>query len=318
MKKLRIYITVKTQVVQAKKVGYIVLGLLFSFVVQTTEASTILTVAHQTGVSLRTLPDQNSKRLAVLMPGTEILLLEKTTETIELIHPFSNKKTIGTWLKVETATKLTGYVVDLYVMATEASRYSYCDKAGEDYTCHSTIDTQLFTATIYNYQTQTNNWSTGDTIHTYEWVFNYIGGKTMQVVTHESVKNAQVFFAINEHIDQQFNDRVQESPNDWKTWRKTAAQWRGQSSYQPLNRKGNFFVIPTYNIAAQEQMRKEKMALKDTLVDLSGESWNVATLIYKGEACRYTVPSGLLKFVLTMKDGRTETRYIEIIFSYGC
>lgn len=281
------------------------------------KANEVYAVASESGISLREAPRVDARRVAILLAGTEVLLIEETQKNIELSDPTTGKPVKGKWLKVETPSKLVGYVVDLFLLGKSASRYNYCYKEAP-YPCHTVIDSQLFTATIHLYQTQKNNWNTGDTIHTFEGVFNSLEDRMLHISTAPEVSHVQVFYSVTERLEQQFNFREEETPDDWKEWRKNRVYWHGQSDYVSLARNGNFFLVPNIRNDEHERLRKERMNLRDTMVDLSGESWNVATAVYKGKACTYVLSSGLLKIVLTLKDGTTETRYIESIFSYGC
>ncbi len=60
------------------------------------------------------------------------------------------------------------------------------------------------------------------------------------------------------------------------------------------------------------------MNLRDTLIDLSGESWNVATLIYKDKPCTYGISPVILKIVLFEGNKQIDAKYIKIDLSYGC
>lgn len=282
------------------------------------KANEVYAVASESGISLREAPNTQAGRLAILLAGTEVLLIEQTEKTIEISDPTTGELVKGKWLKVETPSKLVGYVADLFLLKKSIPEFSQCVSSDKRFPCPSIIDSQLFTATIYSYQTQNNNWNTGDTIHTFEWVFNGLGDRVLHIGQSADVTRVQVFYSVTERLEQQFNFREEETPDDWKEWRKNRVYWHGQSDYVSLARNRNFFLIPNIRNDEQERLRKERMNLRDTMVDLSGESWNVATAVYKGKACTYVLFSGLLKIVLTLKDGTTETRYIESIFSYGC
>ena len=78
------------------------------------DAAIIYAVASESGLSLRQKPTTNAKRLAILTPGMEVLLIESTSKSIEITDSKTGKKVSTNWIKIETPSNQVGYVVDFF------------------------------------------------------------------------------------------------------------------------------------------------------------------------------------------------------------
>ena len=90
----------------------------------------------------------------------------------------------------------------------------------------------------------------------------------------------------------------------------------GFEPFAEIEGERNFFRIPAF--FNPEEARQQKMGLRDTLVDRSGESWNVATLIYKEKPSLFVVDEIWFKVVVIRPDGSQTAEYLRIELSYGC
>lgn len=62
----------------------------------------------------------------------------------------------------------------------------------------------------------------------------------------------------------------------------------------------------------------KKLNLRDTLVIQEGEYDDVATIVYKNRPAHFVIDDIVLKIDKYKKDLLVETKYLCIVFSYGC
>ena len=122
---------------------------------------------------------------------------------------------------------------------------------------------------------------------------------------------------IVENINEQFDYRKTEN-YQFDEWEKNKVSWKGQEPFVELKNNLNFFRIPKTEYEEKEIMRKQNFKLKDTLVNLSGESENIATLIYKGKPCTYDLGPVILRIEIYSENGEKNEEFLVVNLSYGC
>jgi hypothetical protein len=167
-----------------------------------------------------------------------------------------------------------------------------------------------------------------DTISLVEWVFNVLGERRIQIVSRNKTDQYKVSFCVEETIQEQFNMKTfykkkfksyEDEEKAYAVWAKRSTQWTGIAKYRSIKDSTNgYFILPKIDIEAYEKERKKLFHLKDTFVNLSGESQNIATLIYKNKPCLYSLSRAFLRIERIVNGKREETKYIEVVFTYGC
>ncbi len=133
----------------------------------------------------------------------------------------------------------------------------------------------------------------------------------------KSVDQISVSYTIVESISEQFDYRKIKS-EEFDNWYKNRVSWEGQEPFIELKNNLNFFRVPKTKYEQKEILRKQNFQLKDTIVDLSGESSNVATLIYREKACTYWLNPVIIKIELQSENGIKSTSFLVVDLSYGC
>jgi hypothetical protein len=167
-----------------------------------------------------------------------------------------------------------------------------------------------------------------DTVSLVEWVFNIFGERRLQILSKNKTDEYKISFCIEESIHEQFNMKTfykrkfknyDAEEKAYQQWEKNAVKWTGITKYRVLKDSTNgYFILPKIDIESYEKERKKLFHLKDTFVNLSGESQNIATLIYKNKPCLYSLSRAFLRIERIANGKREETKYIEVVFTYGC
>jgi hypothetical protein len=167
-----------------------------------------------------------------------------------------------------------------------------------------------------------------DTVALVEWVFNVLGKRRLQIISKNKSDQYKISFCVQESIHEQFNMKTfykkkfknyKAEEKAYELWAKNAVKWIGTTKYQSLKDSANgYFILPKIDIDDYETIRKKTFHLKDTLVNLSGESDNIATLIYKKKPCLYSLNRAFLRIERLVNEKVIEIKYLEVIFSYGC
>ena len=293
-----------------KNYSYLILiGLIF-FSFQTI-AQEYYSVIAENGLAIRENPSASSKKLGKLHLGENVLLIEKSKEFFSVED--KSKTISGKWFKVSSDSSATGYVFSGYLLKKNGKEKDRLD-CYEEFDCNATLNFENFKTIIYNYQTQDNYRINGDTTSTFEWVFNEVGDKLLRVIPKNDSHTIKVFYTFQEGITEQYNRKK----TKFEDWLKTKVRWVGHEDFRELKGTRNFFIIPIIKYEEQEKFRKDKMNLRDTLIDLSGESWNIATLIYKDKPCTYGISPVILKISLFEGEKEIDVKYIKIDLSFGC
>lgn len=276
------------------------------------EAQEFYSVIAENGLLIRSEPGLEADRIGKLSAGEDVEIIERTGK--DLLIKEGDRNLRGEWFEIISEEDSTGYVFSGYLLAKETEDLYGCN---DRIPCNTNISFESFQVIIYNYQTQSNITRKKDTIHTFEWGMNSIGDHLLHVIPNQDIDSMRVSFTVVETIEEQFNYKEQ----TWEgvdKWKKEQVRWKGHEPFVELQNHSNFFRIPQINYNEQEQFRQEKMNLRDTMVNLSGESQNIATLIYKEKACRYHIPTALIKVILYFPERPAETRFLEVELAYGC
>ncbi|HQV00769.1 MAG TPA: hypothetical protein PLO59_06385 [Bacteroidia bacterium] len=167
-----------------------------------------------------------------------------------------------------------------------------------------------------------------DTLHLQAYVFNALGGIQIQVIPNRKTDRFKVAFALGEEIIETFDNskfnRVDYESSEAYTqaiqnWDAGKVFYKAISKYQGVNDSAKyFFQLPAIDLNVYEQKIKQRLHLKDTLVDRSGESENIATIIYKNKACRYFINHVYLRINRYADKKLIEAKHIVIEIYYGC
>ncbi|MCC6372695.1 MAG: SH3 domain-containing protein [Bacteroidia bacterium] len=280
-------------------------------------AQTYYTVIAKNGVVVRQNPDSRSKQIASFSFG----------QTFE-VHTVPGSSIAGNnnWIEVKLSPKSTGYVSTQYVLRSylseEESRQGCLTSMDKEHSAK--VMFKKFDLFIYCYAVFKNCYDDlirKDSVYLCEETFYETSNKILEITPKIAIDSVSVFYTKVESIDEQVDYRkpaVQAKNWSYETWYKNTVHWKGMEEYVRLEKRNNFFRLPIVQYQNVEKLRKKKMALRDTLVNLSGETDNIATMVYKGKPCTYLIESVILKIILYPKNSAPETRHIKIILSYGC
>ena len=282
-------------------------------------AQNTFAVIAKNGLIIRDSAGSNGERLAKIPLGGYVHKIGETNKEITVVD---GKEIItGKWVKVDYQGLQGGYVFDGYLIPVDSSWQIQNMEIDPYSPCNSTFSFTDFNLVIYNYQSEPEGIDYhNDSASCYELVFNEIGGKIIGVNPLIDVDSIQVLSTVNESIYEQYDYTIQGqlSEDEYNSWGEKRVHWEGHEAFVPLVKKRNYFAVPKTPYEEQELFRKNKFALRDTLVDRSGESWNVATLVYHEKPCLYVIEDVVFK-VLLYKDGKAiDEKIIVINLSYGC
>jgi len=155
-----------------------------------------------------------------------------------------------------------------------------------------------------------------DTLFYFEYVFNDLSEKLLQIIPEQEGDRIEVFFTRNEIITEQY-DRKGGSDFDWEKWAKERVSWQGNAGFEKVEGKNDFFRIPGVQWDLYEKRLKKRMGLRDTMVIIEGEYDDVATVVYKEKVCGYSIDRVIIK-VVVHRGGKQIVRYLDVGLSYGC
>lgn len=296
----------------------IILSLIFSFFVLSSIAQKqeLFTVIAHSGLSLRKEPALNSKKIALLRFNQEVKLLKCTNIALSIRD--EAKHINGYWVKVETLKGLVGYVFDAYLLERNTSiKDIYICENGEN-SCQSQFSFKNFDVVIYNYLVEEHDEGhqlRNDTLFVYEYVFNSLGDKLIEVFPKTTIDSVGIYYTYGESILEIYKPADNVSDDDWY---KNRVKWYGHEEMKRLHNKGLFFRVPDTDYEGQEEFRQQQMELRDTMVVKEGEFEQIATLVYQDKACIYMIEKIILKIVLFKEGKEIGTKYIDVILSYGC
>lgn len=161
----------------------------------------------------------------------------------------------------------------------------------------------------------------GDTLSLYENVFEDLSYKLIQIIPFNKNDRFEVSISASMDIQEQYDYRNPiQREDDW--WDNKALKWVEYSSYTQIQDSAKYFYrIPLITDVYSDDFDKayKDLNLRDTLIDLSGESSNIATLVYKNKPATFYIRKGLIRIERFNKDNKlVNTQYICIEFSYGC
>lgn len=280
------------------------------------QAQTYATVIAPSGLSVRSKPSLQAERIGKLEFGNDVEIRETTDQKLEVKD--GNKWVKGNWVRIRAKDGFTGYAFDGYLLTKPSKPERNGISCDDELPCDTRVKFDAFTAVIHSYQSERRQYppTSGDTLVYYEFVFNDISEKVLQIIPEQADDRIEVFFTRNETIIQQYDRKG--GPNfDWDRWAKERVSWHGNAGYEKMEGKNNYFRIPGVQWSLYEKKLKERMGLRDTLVVIEGEYDDVATVVYKEKVCGYSINFVLIKVVIH-RDGKQIVRYLEMGLSYGC
>ena len=193
-------------------------------------------------------------------------------------------------------------------------------------TCNTLIQFKEFSFEILKYLAEDYNEkpnSQSDTIFLAEGVFKMLSNRRLNIHSKAKGLKFEIEFAFNDCIFEQYNlKKIKEKDLEkWeKKWEKNRLHWEGMTKYRKLEEnKNKSFVFPNIlEMEYCEKLRKREQNLKDTFVDCSGETDNIATLIYKGKPALHRVIYTFLKINVYQNGEFKYSKWIRIENSYGC
>lgn len=161
-----------------------------------------------------------------------------------------------------------------------------------------------------------------DTLHLYENVFEDLSYKLLQIIPFNKDDRFEVSICVSMDIHEQYDYRNPIHRDDENWWTDKAVKWVQYSSYTQIQDSAKYFYrIPLITDIYTDDFNKayKDLNLRDTLIDLSGESSNIATLVYKNKPATFYIRDGLIRINRFDKDNKlVNTQYLSIEFSYGC
>ena len=197
---------------------------------------------------------------------------------------------------------------------SEDGYFSYDD----EYPKNTVIKYEDFTIEILNYQVQNevNELEIKDTLALEEWIGSNLINRKINIKTPHKKLKFTIEYSFNDLIEEQYDNS---RSKDFEKWERTKNRWEGFTPYQKIEELGkNEFKFPNIEWWDYcEKLRKKELNLKDTLVNLSGETDNIATLIYKGKPALHSVENIFIK-ITVIKKNKKSIKYLKIITSKGC
>ena len=161
-----------------------------------------------------------------------------------------------------------------------------------------------------------------------EEVGNYLYGRWFQLVPLEvEYSRMRVFLRVKDEWGEQNDpDVVREqfggNFNRWSAQREEGNAWSEEVYLE--DSAGTFFRMPPFWIREKPdyniflERRKELLGARDTFVDRSGESQNIALMQLHHKPLTHIYWEGILRIELQLADGSMINRYVCIFFSHGC
>ncbi len=274
-------------------------------------ASSYGTIVSKNGVNVRKAAILESEIVCKLAMGEDVTIINDSLP--ETYIPINGAPTKGKFLEIKTKLGFSGYVFDHFVLPKRLApknSYTWCE---EERPCDSEIVFRDFSVFVSNWQTDEYREVSGDTLTISEYVFNSISDKYF--ILNHTAKDVKVTFSMNQTIVEQYDYR--KVKDNWYEWNKQRVRWQGPSKEEIVVNKGNYYRVPSFKTEYLEEC-KQKLNLRDTFIDLSGESYNVATLVYKEKPCVYHIDYMVLTFEWTNEQGMLKRKYLKVYYSYGC
>lgn len=190
-----------------------------------------------------------------------------------------------------------------------------------EYPRNTVIDFEDFMVEIIDYQVsneiQELQVADKDTVELLEWIGSNLINRKINIVAKKANLKFRIEYSFNDAIDEQYDEKKVKNAEQWE---KTRARWEGYTPYAKLKVvKEDAFQFPNIKWwEYYEKLRKKQMRLKDTLVNLSGESDNISTLIYKGKPAIHEVNNIYLKVTSMAGNKIKGVKYIKVYLAKGC
>ena len=155
-----------------------------------------------------------------------------------------------------------------------------------------------------------------DTLYLNEWVFNDLSDKMLKITPN--TKDKDVRFKLSARLAERI---WQQKPRDmdYEEWEGIADDWKGVSPSITIKDSAKYyFRIPQIQKLSDFPELQKTVNLRDTLVVIEGEYDDVATIVYKDRPAHFIVDDVILRIDKYRKETLIETKYIRIVFSYGC
>lgn len=155
-----------------------------------------------------------------------------------------------------------------------------------------------------------------DTILLNEFVFNDLSNKILKITPTINEKGIKFKLSarLYERIWQQWSRDI-----NYEKWDTLQEKWEDISPPIEIKDSANyFFKIPEIQTLSDFSQLYEDLNLRDTLVVIEGEYDDVATIVYKNRPAHFVVDDILLRVDMYRLETLIETKYIRIVFSYGC
>lgn len=272
-------------------------------------------VIAKSGLWLRSEPNSESKKILKLPFRKEVELLANTHQAWTVVD--NGKTIVGHWVLVSAGLDSLGYVFDGFLLKKERAENegyeAFCDS--EFSPCDTRVSSENYEWIIYNYQSDLIEQIGKDSIEISEYVFNDIGDKLLEIKPKVLMDSVAVFYTFIERVDEFYNSEK----IAWEDWEgQEHVSWAGHEDYRRLPMKGNFLRFPVIDYEGQEKRRKMLLSASDTIIDMSGESYNVATMIYKDVPCSYLLEKVAIKIISYPSNGVPDIKEYFIWLSYGC
>lgn len=236
----------------------------------------------------------------------------------------------------------------MLIAVTLAPAKSYFNDDDETtYTCVSFPGFDIFIDSFFVYEMRVNSYSDWDTNHfsidyvdenvcllaknDTLWlnsaVAEDVSNKTIQFNLHNPTEKVKISYSVQQHLEEQYDpSRFWNGYPDpearrcaYEEWDFNQLRWSGSTPYKTLKVSSkNTVSMPEFDWYAYEEALKKKLGLRDTFINYSGESDNIATVVYKEKPCLHYLDYVLLKIERWVGDKPKDVRYLAIGFSYGC
>ena len=167
-----------------------------------------------------------------------------------------------------------------------------------------------------------------DTAVIEEEVGNYLYGRWLQLIPLElQYQQMRVFLRVKDAWREQFDPTLVSDSfgGDFESW--SAQRLEGQAWSEEVYLEDSavtYFRIPPFWIREKPyydiflERRKELLGARDTFVDRSGESQNIALMQLHHKPLTHIYWEGILRIELELANGSKTNRYVRIFFSHGC
>jgi hypothetical protein len=189
----------------------------------------------------------------------------------------------------------------------------------EEYPENTVINLGDFIVEILNYQVQNDVLELGknatkDTVALNEWMGSNIENRKIVIKTNNRELKFFMEYSLNDFIFEQYNYC---KVKNYEEWAKTRDKWEGFTDYEKLYKLSDYeFQFPNFDGKSYKR-RKRELSLRDTLVNLSGETDNIATLVYNGKPAIYSVDNVYIK-ITVLNGNQKNVKYLKIVRFYGC